>query len=180
MARIAMAVFAAILFMSAGWPRMFPIMICVAASLLDLVDGWLARRMGQISRLGEHLDPLADKILSTVIFLALAYFLQRNSVLVLVLLLLLREWGITGIRERYQKRYAVTLPAGKLGKWKMLSQGLFGNIFLFWLSFTHQGVALPTNYLPTLIGALGLILFLSYISAIRYLLALRRAARESR
>ncbi len=179
MVRIAMAGVAGVMFYMMG-PRLLPIFICIAAGLLDLFDGWLARRTGQISRLGEHLDPLADKILNSVIFLALALFLGRNWVLVLVILLLLREWGITWIREHFQQRYAVTLPAGRLGKWKMLSQSLFGNIFLFWLSMSPQTDPPAPNYLPTLASALGLILVLSYVSAIRYLFALRRAARGDR
>ena len=44
------------------------------AGLTDLVDGWIARNFkGQMSSLGSFLDPLADKILVTVMFLSLSY-----------------------------------------------------------------------------------------------------------
>jgi CDP-diacylglycerol--glycerol-3-phosphate 3-phosphatidyltransferase len=178
MARIGMALVAAVLFAMTG-PGLLPILICVVAAFLDLLDGWIARRTGQISRLGEHLDPLADKILTSVVFMALALFLGKTWILLLVLLLLLREWGMTWVRERFQQRHAVTLPASRLGKWKMLSQSLFGNFFLFWLSLSRDGSLPDANFLPTLASALLLILLLSYISAAHYVLSLRRAARQA-
>jgi CDP-diacylglycerol--glycerol-3-phosphate 3-phosphatidyltransferase len=162
-----MALAAAILFALMG-PALLPILICVAAGLLDLLDGWLARRTGQITRLGEHLDPLADKVLNTVIFLALAAFLANGWVTAMVLLLLLREWGITVLREWLQRK-GRSLPADRLGKWKMLSQSLFGNAFLIWLNLIREIGLQRETLLPTLLVALGFILLLSYISAIRYL-----------
>ena len=108
--------------------------LLVAAGVTDILDGWLARHMRQITKLGEHLDPFADKVLITVVFGALAFFLQELWVTILVLLLLLREWGMTWLREALQRRRNITLPAGRIGKWKMVTQSLFGNVFLLWMS----------------------------------------------
>jgi CDP-diacylglycerol--glycerol-3-phosphate 3-phosphatidyltransferase len=176
-ARGVMAILAAALFAFMGL-RLLPVLICIAASLLDLLDGWLARRTGQISRLGEHLDPLADKVLITVIYLALALFLNDRLVLLLVFLLLLREWGITWIREHYQQRYAITLPAGRLGKWKMLSQGFFGIFFLLWMSLRPERRPPDPLFMPMLLVALSLVLVLSYASALRYVVRLFQLARR--
>jgi len=177
-ARVLLALAAAVLFLLWG-PHLLPVFMCVAASLLDLLDGWLARRMGQVTRLGEHLDPLADKILMTVIFLALAWFLRSRLVTAMVALLLLREWGITWLREHFQRRTGQSLPADQLGKWKMLAQALFGNVFLFWLSFMTDPRVHGDFYLGALSGALALILFLSFFSAIRYLLLFRSTPSRS-
>jgi CDP-diacylglycerol--glycerol-3-phosphate 3-phosphatidyltransferase len=166
--RLALALAAAVLFLAFGL-ILAPILLSVVASLLDFLDGWLARRMRQITRLGEHLDPLADKVLVTVVFGALAWFLRELWVSVAVSLLLLREWGITWLREFVQRRQQLTLPAGRMGKWKMLSQSLFGNLFLFWMSRAPDARPGEGTFLPTLGLALGLILVLSYASAIRYL-----------
>src|SRR6056297_586132 len=46
--------------------------ILVLAGLTDVLDGFLARRLNQKTRLGAFLDPLADKLLMTVSFIALA------------------------------------------------------------------------------------------------------------
>lgn len=169
--RLALALSAALLFLLRGL-ILAPILLTVLASLLDALDGWLARRLQQISRLGEHLDPLADKVLITVLFGALALFLRELWVGLLVGLLLLREWGITWLREAMQRRRNLTLPAGRIGKWKMLSQSLFGNVFLFWMSRAPDARPGEAGFQPTLALALGLILVLSYTSAVRYLLRL--------
>jgi CDP-diacylglycerol--glycerol-3-phosphate 3-phosphatidyltransferase len=174
--RLLMACLAAVLFYMHG-PTLTPIVICMVAATLDLVDGWVARRFSQVTRLGEHLDPLADKILTSIIFLALAFFIKNNWILMMVFLLLLREWGITWVREYYSKRLDCTLPASRLGKWKMVAQSLFGNLFLFLLYLQDvQGVPRDDNFLTTFFAALGMILVLSYASAIRYLIRLHAHA----
>ena len=178
LARVLIALLAALLFYRNG-PTLLPVILCVGAALLDLLDGWLARRTGQITRLGEHLDPLADKVLITVIFLALAWFVRNQLVTGLVVLLLLREWGVTWLREYFHRRTGQSLPADQLGKWKMLAQALFGNAFLFWLSLLPRPLDPGDFLLGALSGALGLILFLSYFSAIRYLLLLRSTPSRS-
>lgn len=170
--RLALALVAAILFLAFGLV-LAPILLSVFASLLDVLDGWLARRLQQISRLGEHLDPLADKVLITVVFGALACFLREPWVWVLVGLLLLREWGITWLREALKRRRNLTLPAGRIGKWKMLSQSLFGNLFLFWMSRAPDARPGEAGFALSLAAALGLILVLSYTSAFRYLVRLQ-------
>ncbi|MCP4548303.1 MAG: hypothetical protein GY835_17720 [bacterium] len=171
-----MAILAAILFFRMGC-AVLPIMMCVAASLLDFVDGWLARKTGQITKLGEHLDPLADKVLTSVTFLALAFFVHSIWITIMVVVLLVREWGMTWLREYFQNRNKITLPASRLGKWKMLAQSLFGNLFLFLLYLQPEGRPLYSTYIPMLYAAMVLILLLSYISAFRYIFRLRKAAR---
>lgn len=174
-ARMVLALVAAILFLLSG-PRLLPVLICVFASLLDLVDGWLARRRGEVTRLGEHLDPLADKILITVVFLALAWFLRDGWIALLVALLLAREWGITWLRQLVQQRRGFTLPADRLGKWKMLSESLSGNVFLFWLSRLPPGQAPGRAFMTILVAALAVTLLLSYAGAARMLIRASRRA----
>lgn len=170
-----LALVAAVLFLLNG-PRLLPVLICVFASLLDILDGWLARRRGEVTRLGEHLDPLADKILVTVIFLALVWFLRDGWIALLVALLLLREWGITWLRQLVQQRHGFTLPADRLGKWKMLSESLSGNVFLFWLSRLPAELAPGQAFTTILVAALAVTLLLSYAGAARMLIRASRRA----
>lgn len=174
-ARMVLAIVAAVLFLLTG-PRLLPVLICVLASLLDVLDGWLARRRGEVTRLGEHLDPLADKVLITVIFLALVWFLRDAWITVLVALLLLREWGITWLRQFIQQRHGFTLPADRLGKWKMLSETLSGNVFLFWLSRLPAQRAPGGAFTAILVAALAVTLMLSYAGAARMLIRASRRA----
>jgi CDP-diacylglycerol---glycerol-3-phosphate 3-phosphatidyltransferase len=173
-----MAVLAAILFYLRG-PTVTPVMLCTFAALLDLVDGWVARRWGQISKLGEHLDPLADKILISIIFLALIAFSKCTLLWILVPLILIREWGITWLREAYKRTTGESIPADRLGKWKMIAQSLFGNFFLLWLALMPENSEPSLSYRISLVLALVLILGLSYTSGIRYYLKLRRALKAS-
>jgi len=166
--RLLLALVAALLFIFNGL-TLLPIILSVAAALLDILDGWVARRMRQISKLGEHLDPLADKVLITVVFGALAFFLQELWVTLLVILLLIREWGMTWLREFVQRRRDFTMPAGNIGKWKMVTQSLFGNVFLFWMSRAPSHHPTESYFNPSLAAALALILLLSYVSAFRYI-----------
>jgi len=58
----------------AGWlvleSRALPaaVVLLTAAAVLDAVDGWVARALAHYSRLGTHIDPLADKVLIMVVF----------------------------------------------------------------------------------------------------------------
>jgi len=89
----------------------------------DFVDGWVARRIGQVSKLGRMLDPLVDKILicGTLILLAALPAVQDMLPAWVVVLIVLREVLVTSVRgmvEASGKKFA----ADRLGKWKMLMQ----------------------------------------------------------
>lgn len=56
----------------ASWARYLALMVFAAMAFSDALDGYLARRMGQRSRLGYFLDPLADKLLITAACILLA------------------------------------------------------------------------------------------------------------
>src|SRR5277367_3054061 len=64
----------------------------VAASLTDLLDGYLARRLGAVTAIGRFLDPIADKLLVAAVLVMIATVGDLSSVGVLaVLVILLRE-----------------------------------------------------------------------------------------
>ena len=46
------------------WSRLTALLIFLFAALTDWLDGWLARRMGQVSDFGKFMDALCDKILT--------------------------------------------------------------------------------------------------------------------
>ncbi len=90
----------------------------LAISLTDLLDGWLARRGGQVTHVGKLLDPLADKLLLTTA-LVLLVALDRIPLwgVPLVVLVLGREIAVTGLRAMASLE-GVVLGASSLGKWK--------------------------------------------------------------
>ncbi len=80
----------------------------------DLVDGWLARRLGQTSRLGRILDPLADKVLLGG--LALGLLLWRDYPVWLAGLLLVRDAAIVATGLVLLRRRGRVIPPSTLGK----------------------------------------------------------------
>ena len=93
--------------------------IFALASLTDFLDGYLARRRRQVTWLGQMLDPIADKLLTSAAFISLVQLGVAPAWM--VALIIGREFAITGLRSlAYTK--GVTIPASRLGKIKMATQ----------------------------------------------------------
>jgi len=89
------------------------------ASITDWLDGYLARRRRQVTWLGQVLDPIADKLLTSAAFISLVQLELAPAWM--VALIIGREFAITGLRSlAYTK--GITMPASPLGKIKMASQ----------------------------------------------------------
>lgn len=88
--------------------RQISLGIFIVAALTDWYDGWIARRMGYISRWGKFLDPLADKILSSAALLA--YVSLGLVAGWMVWIVIIRDFLITGLRSyaEYHDRPIVT------------------------------------------------------------------------
>ena len=89
------------------------------ASATDWLDGYLARRRGQVTALGQMMDPLADKLLTSAAFISLVQLGAAPAWM--VALIIGREIAITALRGGASAR-GITMPASKLGKFKMASQ----------------------------------------------------------
>ncbi len=130
--RIIMAVAAAFLIRDPGRSGVAAIML-IFASILDYFDGWYARRFHQKTRLGAHLDPFADKVLITVVFLIIASALKTPWFYLFVGVILLRELLVTVYRMVVRRKAGVFVPASWLGKVKTTVQCLVGDGLLFYL-----------------------------------------------
>jgi CDP-diacylglycerol--glycerol-3-phosphate 3-phosphatidyltransferase len=96
--------------------------VFVVAGLTDWLDGKVAREMGIISVFGQLMDALTDKILTVGLFvLFLSLGLLKEWMIFLVLLILSREFLITGLRMVAAAKNVV-LPAEKAGKLKTVFQ----------------------------------------------------------
>lgn len=94
----------------------------VGAAATDYVDGYLARRMGQVSRIGTMLDPIADKAMVALALLALAVWSPLSHAIVLPgAVILFREVFVSGLRE-FLGDVAGRLQVTKLAKWKTAVQ----------------------------------------------------------
>ena len=89
------------------------------ASLTDWLDGYLARRRRQVTWLGQILDPIADKLLTSAVFISLVQLNLAPAWMVAIIIG--REFAITALRSLAYSR-GVNIPASPLGKIKMGSQ----------------------------------------------------------
>jgi CDP-diacylglycerol--glycerol-3-phosphate 3-phosphatidyltransferase len=104
----------------AGLPKEFvAAAIFGIASLTDWLDGYLARRRRQVTWLGQILDPIADKLLTSAAFISLVQLNLAPAWMVAIIIG--REFAITALRSLAYSR-GVTIPASPLGKIKMGSQ----------------------------------------------------------
>ena len=94
----------------------------VIASFTDFLDGMLARMMGEESKLGELLDPIADKIIvATALILLVMSGTIRHYEVIAAIIILTREILISGLRE-FLARGQIKLPVSNLAKLKTFLQ----------------------------------------------------------
>ena len=94
-------------------------LVFVVAAVTDLLDGYLARRNGQVTTLGKLLDPIADKLL-VLSALILLVNIDRVSALVAILIIA-REVAVTGVRA-IAAGEGMVIAAETTGKYKMALQ----------------------------------------------------------
>ena len=94
----------------------------IIASFTDFLDGMLARMMGEESKLGELLDPIADKIIvATALILLVMSGTIRHYEVIAAIIILTREILISGLRE-FLARGQIKLPVTNLAKLKTFLQ----------------------------------------------------------
>ena len=103
------------------------ILYCLVG-VTDYFDGYLARAQGQISRLGQFLDPIADKIMVAAVIVMLIASRKMSGEPVInglhiipALVILLREIIVSGLRE-FLAPLNVSVPVSALAKWKTTLQ----------------------------------------------------------
>ncbi len=99
-----------------------PFFLFVLASFTDYLDGLLARLYKEESKLGELLDPIADKILvCAALILLVMNGIIKNYEVIAAIIILTREILISGLREFLAKK-AVHMPVSSLAKFKTFVQ----------------------------------------------------------
>ncbi len=113
-----------------SWLDYFAALIFVIAAITDFFDGFIARNFNAISKLGEILDPLADKMLVLGAFLGLLYLHRANAWA--VYLILVREFFITGLRVVMASE-GLSVKASFAGKIKTVFQMIaIGFLLMNW------------------------------------------------
>jgi CDP-diacylglycerol---glycerol-3-phosphate 3-phosphatidyltransferase len=127
-------------------------LLFAAAGITDSLDGYYARKLGQTSRLGAFLDPVADKLIVAVALVLIVSKDPRWTVVLMASVIIGREIAISALREWMAEIGQRTKVAvSKLGKYKTILQivglsmmlyrwDLFG-IPIYQLGFLLTGIA---------------------------------------
>jgi CDP-diacylglycerol--glycerol-3-phosphate 3-phosphatidyltransferase/cardiolipin synthase len=150
-----------------GWRLGYGVAFAVYClmGITDYFDGYLARAQGAVSKLGQFLDPIADKIMVASVILILVHnrdITSWNTIAALVILL--REIAVSGLRE-FLAGLKVSVPVSQLAKWKTTFQLVaFGALILrgaapdFAIPFTGGWINPTSVGLTTLWAAAALTL----------------------
>ncbi len=114
------------------WGLLVPAIIYALTALTDMLDGKIARKYNLITDFGKFIDPLADKfmVLSSLISLDALMFLSDAEAdkteglvfMFVILLILLRELGVTSLRLVVANKEGIVVAASIFGKIKTVSQ----------------------------------------------------------
>ncbi len=119
-------------YVPSGWGDILACILFAIAGITDTLDGYFARRMGQVSRLGAFLDPVADKL---IVATALVLLVSRNPTWYVTLtaaVIIGREIAISALREwmaEIGSRQKVAVSA--VGKFKTIAQIVGLSMMLF-------------------------------------------------
>ena len=103
-----------------GVPRhILGVVMFLGAALTDYFDGHIARSRGQVTRLGQLLDPIADKLLISAALISLVE--NQLAPAWAVVIIIGREFAVTGLRS-IAAVDGIVISASKMGKFKMLAQ----------------------------------------------------------
>lgn len=106
---------------SHGEQEIFASAVFILASITDGLDGYLARRRGQITTLGMLLDPLADKMMVTAAYIVLVAYNPRIVPPWIAVVVIGREFLVSGLRSIAASE-GFTIEASEIGKLKTVIQ----------------------------------------------------------
>ncbi|MBQ4812421.1 CDP-diacylglycerol--glycerol-3-phosphate 3-phosphatidyltransferase [Pseudoalteromonas luteoviolacea] len=158
-------VFAVVFYLPYTWAFFAAAFIFWLASITDILDGYLARKLNQSTPFGAFLDPVADKVMVSVALVLIAAHYQNVLVTLAAVIIISREIVISALREWMAgigKRASVAVS--NLGKFKTAAQ-MLAIIGLIW-QFAPWMIML--SY-----ALLAIATLLTIVSMLQYLFAAR-------
>lgn len=116
--------------------------IYLIAASTDYIDGWIARRFKAYSKVGSFIDPLADKILTTSVFLA--FVILEILPLWMVLIVIFRDFSTTFLRV-YADRNNLVMKTSLTAKWKTFLQMIFIAYLIILLFLINMDISIESN-----------------------------------
>ena len=157
------------------WGYIVPAVVYIITGLTDMLDGKIARKYNLVTDFGKFIDPLADKfmVLSSMIAILVWMMLIGNYTLAMVfvwvvLVILLRELGVTSLRLVVAGKSGIVVAASMLGKIKTVSQ-MIGTVIIIVEPMLYFPIF--TEYHVLSYFAMAVMAFTTLFSGIDYLRA---------
>lgn len=162
-------VFVTVYFLDWQWAHQCAAFILFLAAVTDYLDGYLARKLGQMTPFGAFLDPVADKLIVAAALLLICHSYHDPIITIPAVILLLREIFISSLREWLGSRgLSATAKVSFVGKLKTTAQlmalvGIVSDLEVF-MGFPIYWVTLGTGmlYVATLLSVWSMV---SYVRA---------------
>lgn len=149
------------------WSKWVALVIFCAASLTDMLDGYIARRDGLVTNFGKFMDPLADKLLVCSALVCLVSL--RLLPTVVCIIIIAREFAISGFRLVASDN-GIVIAAGFWGKLKTISQMFMIIVLIMDLTGVFETIGLVLIIVAT---ALTIISMVDYIWKNREVLSMQ-------
>jgi CDP-diacylglycerol---glycerol-3-phosphate 3-phosphatidyltransferase len=153
---IAVPLLVFLLWKPAPYDYLITFVLYCLVGITDYFDGYVARAQGKISKLGQFLDPIADKIMIAAVIVMLMASRRADGDppiiqdfdIIPALIILLREIIVSGLRE-FLAELRVSMPVSTLAKWKTTFQ-------LLALGALILGAGFPDHQWVHLVGVISL------------------------
>ena len=159
------------------WGIIVPTLIYILTAFTDMLDGKIARKYSLVTDFGKFIDPLADKfmVLSSMIAILVWMLLMGRTTLAMifvwvVLIILLRELGVTSLRLVVAGKSGIVVAASLLGKMKTVSQ-MVGTVLIIVEPLLAEAVPFFVDYPVLSYASMAVMVFTTLFSGIDYLKA---------
>ncbi len=126
------------------------------AAITDFFDGYLARSRGTVSKIGQFLDPIADKLMVGAVIILVVAFKKIDGIhIVAAIIIMCRELLVSGLRE-FLAGEQIEVPVSVIAKWKTALQ-MIALGFLCWvpagddLGFYASQIGVTTLWLSAIL-----------------------------
>ena len=150
---IATPIFMAVMLIDFKFHYLISLVLFIAASLTDMIDGKMARKYNMVTDFGKFMDPLADKMLTTSAYLGFMFIYGGTKfawhIVVLTFIVLFREFAVSSIRLVAVTAGGKVVAANMWGKCKTVSQ-MAGIILALAVYALNELVAVSSNVFAVL------------------------------
>jgi len=176
---------AVVMFCMIAWEHyLASFVLFLIAAGTDWLDGYFARKFGQVTTLGRILDPFADKVIICGTFIFLTAIPEMGAVPLglrpwMVVVLVGRELLVTALRSFLEDQGA-DFSAKLSGKVKMVVQCAAAALCLYYLDYEHPAADAPDWIRWTMVAAVWAAVLSTIYSGLIYVVAAVRLVRSSR